>query len=90
MKRVILPGAQALAAIIKSVHSASCHPICPQYDCPLEGVVSSLWHYFSALVVFQESSGPAMFATPIVDYTLYGKLDAVEVSVSDLTTGKVK
>lgn len=90
MKRVILPGAQALAAVIKSVHRASCHPICPQYDCPLEGAVSSLWRYFSALVVFQESSGPAMFATPIVDYTLYGKLDAVEVSVSDLTTGKVK
>ena len=31
-----------------------------------------------------------MFAAPIVDYILYGKLDAVKVSVCDLTSGKVK
>ena len=31
-----------------------------------------------------------MFAAPIVDYILYGKLDTVKVSVSDLTSGKVR
>ena len=31
-----------------------------------------------------------MFAAPIVHYILYGKLDALKVSVSDLASGKVK
>ena len=49
-------------------------------------------HYgiISALSLFQGSPGPAMFAAPIVDYIVYGKLDAVKVSVSDLANGKVK
>ena len=49
-------------------------------------------HYgiISAPSLFQGSPGPAMFAAPIVDYIMYGKLDAVKVSVSDLTNGKVK
>ena len=49
-------------------------------------------HYgvISALSLYQGSPGPAMFAAPIVDYILYGKLDAVKVCVSDLTNGKVK
>ena len=31
-----------------------------------------------------------MFAAPVVDYILYGKLDAMKVSVCDLLSGKVK
>ena len=31
-----------------------------------------------------------MFAAPVVDYILYGKLDAIKVSVCDLLSGKVK
>ena len=44
----------------------------------------------SALSVYQGSLGPAMFAAPVVDYKLCGKLDAVRVSVCDLLSGKVK
>ena len=44
----------------------------------------------SALSLYQGSPGPTMFAVPVVDYTLYGKLNAVKVSVNDLTSGKVK
>ena len=49
-------------------------------------------HYgvISALSLYQGSPGPTMFAAPVVDYILYGKLNAVKVSVSDLTSGKVK
>ena len=43
----------------------------------------------SALSVYQGSLGPAMFAAPVVDYKLCGKLDTVRVSVCDLS-GKVK
>ena len=31
-----------------------------------------------------------MFAAPVVDYILYGKLDAMKVSVCDVLSGKVK
>ena len=44
----------------------------------------------SALSVDQGSPGPAMFAAPVVDCILYGKLDAMKVSVCDLLSGKVK
>ena len=44
----------------------------------------------SALSVYQGSLGPAMFAAPVVDYKLCGKLDVVRVSVCDLLSGKVK
>ena len=44
----------------------------------------------SALSVYQGSLGPAMFAAPVVDYKLCGKLDVVRVSVCDLLGGKVK
>ena len=49
-------------------------------------------HYgiISALSVLQGSPGPVMFAAPIVDYIVYGKLDSVSVPVSDLPSGKVK
>ena len=49
-------------------------------------------HYgiISALSVLQGSPGPVMFAAPSVDYIVYGKLDSVSVSVSDLPSGKVK
>lgn len=40
--------------------------------------------------MLQGSPGPDMFAAPIVDYTVYGKLDSVSVSVNDLPSGKVK
>ena len=40
-------------------------------------------HYgiISALSVLQGSPGPVMFAAPVVDYIVYGKLDSVSVSV---------
>lgn len=40
--------------------------------------------------VLQGSPGPVMFAAPIVGYIMYGRLDSVSVSVSDLPSGKVK
>ena len=39
-------------------------------------------HYgiISALSVLQGSPGPVMFAAPVEDYIVYGKLDSVSVS----------
>lgn len=44
-------------------------------------------HYgvISVLSLYQGSPGPAMFAAPIADFILYGKLDAVKVSVRMVT-----
>ena len=51
------------------------------------------YHHYgvtSALSVYQGSLCPAMFAAPVVDYKLCGKLDAVRVSLCDLLSGKVE
>ena len=50
----------------------------------------NIYGIISALSLFQESPGPAMFAGPIVDYIVHGKLEAVSTSVSDLPQGKVR
>ena len=44
----------------------------------------------SALSILQGSPGPTMFSSPVVDYILHGKLEAVLTSVSDLPNEKVR
>ena len=44
----------------------------------------------SALSILQGSPGPVIFSSPVVDYIIHGKLEAVSACVDDLQPGKVK